>query len=124
MGKKAIGIDIVPNPPLVVKGDFNNLKYKDKKFDMVYTNAFDHAWDPDIFFKNVYRVLKDDGLFVIDVFPGEGNFSGYEVIFVEKAEDVKDFLVKSGKFECVGVYKKLPRLMRKHTEVQLVLKKV
>jgi len=125
LGLDAIGVDLVPNPPLVVEGDFNNLAFDEDSFDMIYTNSFDHAWAKDEFFNSTHRVLKQGGIFVIDVFPGEENFARCEVIFVEKADDVAKDLTDSGKFKLLNKDAKLPHLQRgKHREVQLVFERV
>src|SRR3989304_7073077 len=58
LGYDAIGIDLVPNEPLVIHGDFNNLQYANDSVDIVYTNAIDHCWDMGKFTDEMKRVLK------------------------------------------------------------------
>ena len=125
MGLDAVGIDLVPNSPLVIEGDFNSLgeQFDDDSFDAIYTNSFDHAWAADDFFKGVEKVLKKDGIFVIDVFPGEANFARCEVMFIAKALDVENMLCDKYGFELLSKSNKLPKLQRRHAEVQLVFKK-
>jgi len=124
LGLEAIGVDLVPNPPLVVKGDFNDLDFDEESFDVIYTNSFDHAWAKDDFFESTHRVLKQGGIFVFDVFPVEENFARCEVIFVEKADDVAKDLNDSGKFKLLKKDAKLPHLQRgRHREVQLVFER-
>ena len=127
LGADAIGIDLAPNLPLVLKGDFNNLEFDNDSFDLVYTNSFDHAWDTEKIFDGIHRVLKPGGLFVMDVFPGEGNYARCEVIFIESDKDIEKKLCEDRKqFELVKDVsrQKLPNLQRRHKEVQLVFRKI
>jgi len=61
-GLETRGIDLVPTPPLVEKGDFLKLNIKEE-YDFVYTNSVDHALDLDLFLKNIHESLKENGLF-------------------------------------------------------------
>lgn len=62
-----VGIDIVPCEPHVVVGDIHNLEYEDNSFDFVYTNIIDHSIDPKKMVSEIERVLKNDGLFFLQV---------------------------------------------------------
>ena len=123
MNMNAIGVDLVPNLPLVEEGDFNNLKYKDSSHDIIYTNSLDHAWESKVFFDSVHRILKSEGVFIIDVFPGEGNYSAYEALFIGSDKDVENEVCEKGRFELLKRSTKLPNLQRRHKEIQLVFKK-
>jgi len=124
LGLDAIGIDLEPNPPFVIKADFNNLPFDSESYDVVYTNSFDHAWDASMFFGNVYNILKKDGYFIIDVFPGEENYARCEVLMIGKADDVIKIACQDDKFEFIGkTTKKIPSLQRRHKEVQLLFKR-
>ena len=59
--KEVIGIDIVPHPPHVIKGDMHNLEFEDESFDFVYTNVFDHSIDPKKMISEMERVVKVGG---------------------------------------------------------------
>ncbi|MCO5600719.1 hypothetical protein L7F22_054834 [Adiantum nelumboides] len=61
----AIGVDLVPSPPLVVKGDMHRLPFEDSSFDFEFSNAFDHALFPTLFASEVERTLKHGGILVI-----------------------------------------------------------
>ena len=126
LGLNAIGVDLAPNPPHVVEGDFNDLRktFKKNEFDAIFTNSFDHAWDADKFFDSVRGVLKEDGIFIMDVFPGERNFHHYEVLFVAKAKDVIKAVEKTGNFEFLEVHDRLQRIITRHTEIQLIFKRI
>ena len=68
LGHQAIGIDIVPFPPLVIKGDFNKLNFNIGTFDLIYINSFDHSYKPYDMLTGIHRTLKDDGLLWVDIF--------------------------------------------------------
>ncbi|MEK7100440.1 MAG: class I SAM-dependent methyltransferase [Patescibacteria group bacterium] len=45
------------------KGDALNLKFKSNSFDIIIcTHVYEHVEDPDRLFKEIYRVLKPDGI--------------------------------------------------------------
>lgn len=67
LGFDAIGIDLVPNPPLVMTGDLHNIPFSDSVFDFAFTNAVDHSLFPDKFMSEVRRILKPNGLFLIHI---------------------------------------------------------
>ncbi|KAK4358312.1 hypothetical protein RND71_023922 [Anisodus tanguticus] len=63
----SIGMDLVPYPPLVVKGDFHNQPFDDAKFDLEFSNVFDHALSPEKFVSEIERTLKPGGVCVLHV---------------------------------------------------------
>ncbi|MBA0572719.1 hypothetical protein Godav_003221 [Gossypium davidsonii] len=63
----SIGIDLVPFPPLVIKGDFHNQPFDDETFDFEFSNVFDHALRPEKFVAEIERTLKSDGVAVLHV---------------------------------------------------------
>jgi len=125
MGLDAIGIDIVPNLPLVIEGDFNNLKFNPESFDLVYTNAFDHAWDIQPFLSQVHRVLKTGGIFILDIFLK--NFKNCEVIYFENTDDIVKYIEDKFKMKLLSINSNLPKLYRRHRgenkEKQLIFQK-
>ena len=40
---ESIGIDIVPNEPLVIYGDIHDIPFDNHTFDLVFTNIVDHS---------------------------------------------------------------------------------
>ena len=63
-----IGIDLEPgHPKYVIKGDFHNIPFEDGSFDSVYINCIDHAWDIQSLFIEAGRVLKRDGVFILEI---------------------------------------------------------
>jgi SAM-dependent methyltransferase len=79
LGALAIGIDIEPGNynPDVLFGDFHKLNFPDGVFDIAFTNAIDHVFDLDRFITEVKRILKEDGIFIIEF--GEFAPGKYEV---------------------------------------------
>ena len=63
----SVGIDLVPYPPLVLKGDFHNQPFKDENFDFEFSNVFDHALYPEKFVAEIERTLKPGGVCVLHV---------------------------------------------------------
>jgi SAM-dependent methyltransferase len=72
LGATAIGIDLNPGKdnPYVVRGDFHNLQFAPESMDAVYTNSLDHAFDIDRIANEVRKVLRPDGLFVLEAVHG------------------------------------------------------
>jgi SAM-dependent methyltransferase len=72
LGHFAIGIDLNPGPknPYVVVGDFHALVFADRSVDCVYTNSLDHAFDLEKVAREVSRVLKPGGIFMLDAVYG------------------------------------------------------
>ena len=59
------GIDIVPIPPDVKKGDAHNLDFENESFDLIISIAvFEHLHSPWIAIKEISRVLKKGGFFM------------------------------------------------------------
>jgi ubiquinone/menaquinone biosynthesis C-methylase UbiE len=82
-GAEYTGIDIAPeNPvrtkkhlgfygysPKAMQGDAENLSFKDQSFDIVFSNGvLHHTPDIEKSFREVYRVLKNEGVFWVIVY--------------------------------------------------------
>ncbi|KAK9117406.1 hypothetical protein Sjap_016353 [Stephania japonica] len=63
----AVGIDLVPYPPLVLKGDFHNQPFHNDTFDFEFSNVFDHALYPERFAGEIERTLIPGGVCVLHV---------------------------------------------------------
>ncbi|KAL2515401.1 S-adenosyl-L-methionine-dependent methyltransferase superfamily protein [Forsythia ovata] len=63
----SVGIDLVPYPPLVLKGDFHHQPFDDETFDFEFSNVFDHALYPQKFVGEIERTLKHGGICVLHV---------------------------------------------------------
>ena len=68
----AVGIDLNPGADnrYVVHGDFHDLQFAPGSIDVVYTNSLDHAFDIDRIAKEVLKVLKPDGVFLVEAVQG------------------------------------------------------
>jgi SAM-dependent methyltransferase len=78
LGHFAVGIDLNPGEanPYVLPGDFHSIVFPDGSLDAVYTNALDHVFDLDKVVGEVRRLLRPDGMLVVDL------VQGYEEGFV------------------------------------------
>ncbi|XP_057776850.1 uncharacterized protein LOC130995541 [Salvia miltiorrhiza] len=63
----SVGLDLVPSPPLVVRGDFHRQPFRDATFDFEFSNVFDHALYPDKFVGEIQRTLRPGGVCVLHV---------------------------------------------------------
>ncbi|CAN7049998.1 uncharacterized protein LOC103829118 [Brassica rapa] len=63
----SVGMDLVPYPPLVVKGDFHHQPFDDETFDFEFSNVFDHALYPEKFVGEIERTLRPGGICVLHV---------------------------------------------------------
>ena len=72
LGAFAVGIDLNPGKEnrYVVHGDFHDLQYAPNSVDVVYTNSLDHVFDIERMTKEVLKVLKPDGLFLLEAVQG------------------------------------------------------
>lgn len=63
----SVGIDLVPYPPLVIRGDFHHQPFDDETFDFEFSNVFDHALYPEKFVGEIERTLRPGGVCVLHV---------------------------------------------------------
>ncbi|XAR64462.1 Sterol 24-C-methyltransferase [Bertholletia excelsa] len=63
----SVGIDLVPYPPLVLRGDFHHQPFDNETFDFEFSNVFDHALYPEKFVGEIERTLKPGGFCVLHV---------------------------------------------------------
>ncbi|XP_058103675.1 uncharacterized protein LOC131247363 [Magnolia sinica] len=63
----SVGIDLVPYPPLVIKGDFHEQPFANGTFDFEFSNVFDHALYPAKFVSEIERTLRPGGVCVLHV---------------------------------------------------------
>ncbi|CAL5349765.1 hypothetical protein CsSME_00036791 [Camellia sinensis var. sinensis] len=63
----SVGIDLVPYPPLVIRGDFHHQPFDNETFDFEFSNVFDHALYPNKFVGEIERTLKPGGVCVLHV---------------------------------------------------------
>ena len=72
LGHFAIGIDLNPGAsnPFVLPGDFHAIVFPDGSLDAIYTNALDHVFDLDKVIAEARRLLRPDGVLVVDLVQG------------------------------------------------------
>ena len=93
LGAFAVGIDLNPGEGnrYVVHGDFHDLQYAANSIDVVYTNSLDHAFDINRLAKEVLKVLKPDGLFLVEAVQGRDqgiNPGFFESFFWQNIDDL------------------------------------
>ncbi len=101
LGCFALGIDLNPGPqnPHVVYGDFHEIGFPAGSADVIYSNSLDHALDIDRVIAGIRRVLKPDGLLVIEAVRGreEGQAPRfYESFFWSRIDDLVALLQRHG----------------------------
>ena len=101
MGCFAVGLDlnVGTNNKYVVYGDFHNIQFASNSVDVVFLNSIDHSLNLSKLLKEIRRVLKPNGRFILEV--SHGTLEGYtptdyEVIVWEKVDDLLNILVKEG----------------------------
>ena len=102
LGANALGIDLNPgkNNDYVIVGDFHDLKFNDNIFDVLFCNSIDHSYNIGKFLSESYRVLKDDGIFLLELMietPGQ-----YEVLDTSNSEIIKTHISKYFKIEKIS----------------------
>jgi len=90
MNCSAIGIDLVEFPPYTIVMDMHDLKYDDKSFDVLYSNALDHSWDINKSVSEMFRVAREKVIITILL----NNRGNYEVTVFDSLDDIID-IVKS-----------------------------
>lgn len=103
----AVGVDLNPGSgnQYVLSGDFHHLVFPDASVDAVYTNSLDHAFDLERVVREVRRVLRPGGLFVIDLVRGfdEGFVPGeFEALHWARADGLIDRICAIGEFQRTG----------------------
>ncbi|MDP3920781.1 MAG: glycosyltransferase [Candidatus Omnitrophota bacterium] len=87
LGLDAIGIDLVPHEPLVIRGDFHHLPFENQSQDFVFTNSYDHALRPQQFLAEIERVLKPGGYVVFHLQMGRG-LGKYDVTQISSSSEI------------------------------------
>ena len=101
MGCFAIGLDLNPgeNNKYVVHGDFHNIQFPKSSTDIIFSNALDHAFDIKKLIVEIKRILRPEGLLILELSKGEheGYTPGYyEAITWKKIDDLLKFFLDDG----------------------------
>ena len=112
LGCFAIGIDLNPGKEnrYVVQGDFHDLQFAPDSVDVVYTNSLDHAFDVDRIAREVLKVLKAEGLLIVEASQGRDqgvNPGFFESFFWKNIDEL------IGVFETAG-FKVIQRMPISH----------
>ena len=67
LGIDTIGVDLVSFPPYTIMGDIHNLNFPNKKFDLCFTNIFDHSLYPKKFVSEIERICQKDAIIIINL---------------------------------------------------------
>ena len=101
LGCFAVGLDLNPGKAnrFVVHGDFHNLQFPAESADVVFTNSLDHAYDPKKLLAEITRVLKRDGVLLIEAIHGEDEKTApdhYASFWWKRVDDLVALLAQHG----------------------------
>ncbi|MGH9365912.1 MAG: class I SAM-dependent methyltransferase [Thermoanaerobaculia bacterium] len=93
LGCFAVGMDLNDRArnPWVLYGDFHDIQFADQSIDLVYTNSLDHVYDVGRVIREVKRILKPGGIFVMEASVGEkhgANPGTYESFWWESPDQL------------------------------------
>ena len=100
LGHFAIGIDLNPGKKnqYVVHGDFHHIQFPSNSVDVIFTNSLDHVYDIEKVIREIRRVLKPNGLLIIEAASGSGEGKSpdfYESFWWSKVDDLVTLFKKS-----------------------------
>jgi len=101
LGCPAVGIDLYPGETAknVVEGDFHDISVDSGCFDVVFTNSLDHALDLPRMISEIARVLKPNGLLIVEAALGReegGHVDSWDCLMWKRVSDLVAFLERSG----------------------------
>lgn len=91
---ESIGIDIVPNEPLVIFGDIHDIPFNNNMFDIVFTNIVDHSLYPDKLIEESERVCKPGGIIIFHITVGKAT-DKFGVTEILKSKSVENLFKES-----------------------------
>lgn len=97
-GAFAIGLDLNPGPGnhFVVVGDFHEVQYADASVDAAFSNSLDHSMELSSMLREVQRVLKEGGLFIVEAPVREGGFDEWAAISWPSIDSLIGVIVRNG----------------------------
>lgn len=103
----SVGIDLHPVGEKVIQADWHNLPFDDRSFRNIFTNSIDHCFDLEKMEKEIARVMKEDGCFILQIPDKEAwktipvvqrMGKGFEALFWDRSVDVVNHFQKYGFF--------------------------
>jgi SAM-dependent methyltransferase len=112
---EAVGIDLNPGPDneYVIEGDFHDIPFGDGQFDGIYCNCLDHAWDLQKVSKECARVIKPNGLLVLDI----------PFVQAYKNKDYKKNIKKKNKYEAL-IWDTLDDVLKEFSEFSEIYERI
>lgn len=97
LGCFAVGVDLNPGAEnaFVLYGDFHAIQFPTGSAELTFTNSLDHVLDVERVLGEVHRVLRPEGLFIVEAVRGraEGQTPGlYESFFWSTIDDLAALL--------------------------------
>ena len=82
----ATGVDLVPFPPYTIEGDFHNLPFTDQSVSFIYSNAVDHVRVPELWAKEIHRILLPGGYLLLNLQIGtaQDEYTVFEISNISK----------------------------------------
>lgn len=83
---EATGVDLVPFPPFTIEGDFHNLPFTDQSVSFIYSNAVDHVRVPELWAKEINRILLPGGHLLLNLQIGtaQDEYTVFEISNISK----------------------------------------
>jgi SAM-dependent methyltransferase len=99
LGCFAVGLDLNPGKEnkFVLPGDFHDVQFPPASVDVIFTNSFDHTFDPKKLIGEITRLLKPDGALIIEAIQGEAENSSpdyYASFWWKKIDDLVALLAR------------------------------
>jgi SAM-dependent methyltransferase len=101
VGCFAVGLDLNPGREnkFVLPGDFHNVQFPAQSVDVVFTNSFDHAFNPQKLIGEIIRLLKPGGLLIVEAIHGEAQATApdhYASFWWQRVDDLVALLGRHG----------------------------
>ncbi len=99
LGCFAVGIDLCPGAEnrFVLHGDFHDLQFPAESADVIFTNSFDHIFDAKKMIGEITRVLKPDGILIIEAIHGGAQSTApdhYASFWWQRVDDLVALLIR------------------------------
>jgi SAM-dependent methyltransferase len=101
LGCFAVGLDLNPGREnkFVLHGDFHQIQFVTDSVDVIFTNSFDHAFDPEKLIAEIIRLLKPSGMLIVEAIHGEAEETApdhYASFWWQRVDDLAALLTRHG----------------------------